>query len=208
MSKQRGLRRRSLVALFVVLVGLVFGVLVWQSWPRECGDSSGIRLASEADGECIGVTDGGYPFNDPNKAANGRDRTIIERINDVQRRIQGENNAAATGFAPTPELVNILREGNVKVVSPQHRTPRRGKRMGLTNRPVTIPFWRPTVTGNFRMPISRTVMRSRTTMSWSARSKPSAWPRGDRQGCRIRLMLPANSGSSAWRTGWWRQPAH
>jgi hypothetical protein len=88
------LRRRLLVPLLVALVGLAaVGVTGWLWWPRECGGPlSGMQLNDEADGECLGITEGGYPFNDPNKAANSADRGVMERINDVQKRIETENN--------------------------------------------------------------------------------------------------------------------
>jgi hypothetical protein len=81
------------VALFVGLVAA--GVIAWQWWPRGCGWFSGIRLNDKADGECIGITDGSYLFNDPDKAANNNDRNTIVRINDVQQRIKLENDAVA-----------------------------------------------------------------------------------------------------------------
>ncbi len=85
-----------MVALWGVLFGLVVsGVLAWQWWPRECGWSSGIRLSDKVDGECIGITDGSYLFNDPNNATNNNDRTAMERINDVQKRIKAENDTAS-----------------------------------------------------------------------------------------------------------------
>lgn len=90
-------RRRLLVLLFVALVGLVAaGVVGWQWWPHECGGAfSGIRLNDKADGECIGMTEGGYLFNDPSKATNNDDRNVMGRINDVQKRIEAENNVVA-----------------------------------------------------------------------------------------------------------------
>jgi hypothetical protein len=92
------LRRRLLVRLLVGLVGLVAVGLVgwWQFWPHDCGGAfSGIQLNDNTDGECIGITDGGYLFNDPSKTANSEDRNVIERIDDVQRRIEAENNSVA-----------------------------------------------------------------------------------------------------------------
>jgi ABC-type branched-subunit amino acid transport system substrate-binding protein len=71
------------------------GVLVWQWWPDGCGVFSGMRLNDKADGECIGITDGGYLFSDPSAATNNDDRNVIEKINDIQKRIEIENNAAA-----------------------------------------------------------------------------------------------------------------
>jgi hypothetical protein len=90
-------RRKLLVRLLVALVGLVAaGVVGWQLWPHECGGAfSGTRLNNKVDGECIGITDGSYLFNDPNKATNGDDRKIVEGINDVQKRIERENNNVA-----------------------------------------------------------------------------------------------------------------
>jgi hypothetical protein len=81
------------VASVVVLVAA--GVVVWQWGPGGCGFFSGIRLNGKADGECIGVTDGSYLFNDPSKATNPDDRNVIERINDIEKRIETENNTVA-----------------------------------------------------------------------------------------------------------------
>jgi ABC-type branched-subunit amino acid transport system substrate-binding protein len=82
------------VACVVVLVAA--GVLVAQWWSGGCGLFSGMWLNDKADGECIGITDGGYLFSDPSTATNNDDRHIIEKINDIQKRIEIENNAAAT----------------------------------------------------------------------------------------------------------------
>jgi hypothetical protein len=84
------------VTLWVAVFGLVtVGIVVWQWWPRECGWFSGIRLNDKADGECIGITDGSYHFNDPNNAANSNDRNTMNKINDVQERIKTENDVVA-----------------------------------------------------------------------------------------------------------------
>lgn len=89
--------RRWLVALLVTLVGLATVVVVgWRWWPHECGIAfSGMRLNDKSDGECIGITDGSYLFNDPSKATNPSDRRMIERINDTEKKIEAENNAVA-----------------------------------------------------------------------------------------------------------------
>lgn len=76
-----------------VVVLVVAGVLVWRWWPNGCG--SGMRFNDQFDGECIGITDGSYLFNDPRTATNDVDRNTIEQINDVQKRIEIENNAVA-----------------------------------------------------------------------------------------------------------------
>jgi ABC-type branched-subunit amino acid transport system substrate-binding protein len=81
-----------LVAVCVVVVAA--GMLVWRWWPDRCG--SGMRLNDNTDGECIGITDGSYLFNDPSTATNNDDRTSIEKINDVEKRIEIENNTVAT----------------------------------------------------------------------------------------------------------------
>jgi ABC-type branched-subunit amino acid transport system substrate-binding protein len=83
-----------LVAACVVVL-VAGGVLVWQWWPDGCGVFSGMRLNDKADGECIGITDGGYLFSDPSAATNNDDRNVIEKINDIEKRIEIENNAAA-----------------------------------------------------------------------------------------------------------------
>jgi ABC-type branched-subunit amino acid transport system substrate-binding protein len=86
-------RWRLLGLLFVVLVGLVVG---WQLWPNECGGAfSGIRLNDKVDGECIGITDGNYLFNDPVNARNEDDRKTIEGLIDVEKKIEAENSAVA-----------------------------------------------------------------------------------------------------------------
>ncbi|MGH3856752.1 MAG: hypothetical protein ACRDR6_25360, partial [Pseudonocardiaceae bacterium] len=85
------------------VVALVAGLVVWKSGvirddqlvQPQCGVSSGIRLNDKVDGECIGIAEGGYPFNDPSKAKNNDDRSLIEGINDVEKRIKVENDAAA-----------------------------------------------------------------------------------------------------------------
>jgi hypothetical protein len=84
-------KRLLIVACVVVLVAA--GLLVWQWWPNGCG--SGMRLNDKTDGECIGITDGSYLFNDASKATNPDNRNVIERINDVENRIEAENNAVA-----------------------------------------------------------------------------------------------------------------
>lgn len=97
-SEQRSPQRRLPVGLLVlvVLLGLTAGVAGWRWWPDECGNaSSGIRLNSDDDAECIGVTDGSYPFNDPGKATNDDERQIIQKINDLQQRIARENQRSA-----------------------------------------------------------------------------------------------------------------
>lgn len=90
--------RQLPVLLLVALVGLVaVGVVGWKLWPDKCGWAfSGGRLNDKVDGECIGITDGGYLFNNPSTATNDSDRTIMERINDMERRIEAENNAVAS----------------------------------------------------------------------------------------------------------------
>lgn len=52
-------------------------------------------LNDKTDGECIGITDGSYLLNDPNNATNGSDRNVIEGINDIEKRIETENNTVA-----------------------------------------------------------------------------------------------------------------
>jgi len=93
-SDGSGLGKWWLVVAACVVVLVAAGVLVWRWWPNGCG--SGMRLNDQADGECIGITDGSYLFNDPRDATNDDDRNTIEKINDIERRIQIENNAAAT----------------------------------------------------------------------------------------------------------------
>jgi hypothetical protein len=84
-----------LVVASVVVLLVVAGVVVWQWWPDGCGVFSGIRLNDEEDRECIGITDGGYLFNDPVSARNEDDRRTIEEINDIQKKINTENTAVA-----------------------------------------------------------------------------------------------------------------
>jgi len=83
-----------LVVASVVVLGAV-GVVVWQWWPDGCGVFSGMRLNDKADSECIGISDGSYLFNDPSKTTNPDDRNVIERINDIEKRIETENNTVA-----------------------------------------------------------------------------------------------------------------
>jgi hypothetical protein len=89
--------RQLPVLLLVALVGLVaVGVVGWKLWPDKCGWAfSGIRLNDKIDGECIGITDGGYFFNHPDEATNGDDRNVIEKINGIQKRIETENSIVA-----------------------------------------------------------------------------------------------------------------
>jgi len=83
---------RVAVLVAVLAVGVI---IVWSWWPNGCGVFSGMRLNDKTDGECIGITDGSYLFNDPDKATNPDDRNVIERINDIERRVETENNAVA-----------------------------------------------------------------------------------------------------------------
>jgi hypothetical protein len=93
----RGLVRRLLVVMVVVLTGLVAGVITWRLWPDACGGVfSGFRFNDEENRECIGITDGSYLFNDPGEAADDADRATMERINAVQDRIAAENSEVAT----------------------------------------------------------------------------------------------------------------
>jgi transcriptional regulator with XRE-family HTH domain len=84
-----------LVVASVVVLLVAAGVVVWQWWPNGCGAFSGIRLNDEQDRECIGITDGSYPFNDPVSARNNDDKRTIEEINEVQKKIEAENTAVA-----------------------------------------------------------------------------------------------------------------
>jgi ABC-type branched-subunit amino acid transport system substrate-binding protein len=95
---------------FVAVIGLVAAGVVgwWLWWPHECGGPfSGIRLNDKTDGECIGVTDGGYLFNDPIKASNDGDRKVVERINGVEQRIEKENRDVA-GTARYVKVVLLM----------------------------------------------------------------------------------------------------
>ncbi len=84
-----------LVVTCVVVLVAAGVITAWRGWPDGCGVFSGMRLNDKADGECIGITDGSYLFNNPDTATNDSDRTIIERINDIERRIEAENNTVA-----------------------------------------------------------------------------------------------------------------
>jgi ABC-type branched-subunit amino acid transport system substrate-binding protein len=97
-SARAGWKWWLVVTCVVVLVatGVATGVIAWREWSDGCGVFSGMWLNDNADGECVGITDGGYLFNNPSTATNNNDRTIIERINDIERRIETENNAAAS----------------------------------------------------------------------------------------------------------------
>jgi len=94
-ERLRPARWKWFLATASLVVVIATGVLVWHWWPDGCGVFSGVRLNDKADGECIGVTDGSYFFNRPSEAANPDDRSLMERINDVEKRIQIENSAVA-----------------------------------------------------------------------------------------------------------------
>lgn len=81
----------------VAVIGLAAGILVAVFWPRDCGGVPGITLNDRAHGECVGVTDGSYLFNRPDGKTSTEDRRTMERINELQRLIKGENDAVAKG---------------------------------------------------------------------------------------------------------------
>jgi hypothetical protein len=90
-------RQPWIVAITVVLA-LVIAYWGWapEGWPLkgQCGGGPNIWRTPAPHRECIGISDGSDPFNEPDNK-NPAQKAIIEKINSVQRKISAENKEVA-----------------------------------------------------------------------------------------------------------------